>query len=217
MSYPSKNLPIPWPRTGNGGTQTPVAFSSPPRYLSPAQVLGTSLLDLYGHKGYNGYMNKIIASIAVLGLILSPISVSAATLSHSQVNALLGLLAAFGVEQDTIDEVGAILEPQKAKEPRAGGAVVQSTSMDEFKVYNLQIEDLDGEKGFYYAGSKELTGVTVNGASVEITSSKQLEDDSIVVNGEKIKGYWMARFTAPIEDNNEVVLTAGEENVTKTL
>ena len=56
-------------------------------------------------------MKKAIASIALVLALVSPISASAATLTHEQVSAIIGVLSAFGVDQKTVLAVQAILEP----------------------------------------------------------------------------------------------------------
>lgn len=58
----------------------------------------------------------IFKYIVALMLVVSPLAVSANTLSHAQVGSILLLLQAFGVDSETVEKVAGILSPEKPVE-----------------------------------------------------------------------------------------------------
>lgn len=86
-----------------------------------------------------------------------------------------------------------------------------------FNVYQLQHEkDSDREiDDFYYAGSLELKGATIDGVDATFILNKYLSPKNACiypwVNGErqeKVCGYYVARFTGAYSANSDIVLTS---------
>lgn len=75
-------------------------------------------------------------------------------------------------------------------------------------VYILKTEN--DPTAYYYAGDKNLASASVEGQGATISVTKNIPD-CIVVDGNKICGYYMARFTAPA--GSSFVLTADDGSV----
>lgn len=103
------------------------------------------------------------------------------------------LQSAINTGQQTLIMVQQALSDSSTTPSIAQIPVVQSPHMEDptpIAIYQLSHD----ESGYYYAGDKELDSASINGQEADITLSKHLDKDGWMVDGQKVIGYYVARF-----------------------